>query len=187
MKFLTTPLPGVMVIEPTVFKDPRGCFLETYHHVKFQEGGIGLPFVQDNFSSSIQHTLRGLHLQTVRPQGKLIRVVKGEVFDVAVDVRKGSPTYASWYGLTLKAETYTQLYIPPGFAHGFCVQSEVAEVEYKCTDVYAPEGEVTIKWNDEEIGIEWPIHSPLLSSKDEAGKMLSELQDVLPEFSYAST
>lgn len=187
MKFHETSLPGVWLIEPDVFQDSRGCFLETYHEEKYQQGGIPWRFVQDNFSSSRQGTLRGLHLQTIRPQGKLIRVVRGEVFDVAVDVRKGSPTYASWYGTILMADHFTQLFVPPGFAHGFCVLSEVAEVEYKCTDFYAPEGEVTIKWDDEEIGIQWPIQTPLLSPKDAGGKPLVDLQSVLPEFSYVST
>ena len=165
MTFHETSLPGVLLVEPDVFQDSRGCFLETYHEEKYQQQGIGLRFVQDNFSSSIRGTLRGLHLQTIRPQGKLIRVVKGEIFDVAVDVRKGSPTYASWYGTILRADQFMQLYVPPGFGHGFCVLSDIAEVEYKCTDFYTPEGEITIKWDDEEIGIQWPVHAPLLSRR----------------------
>ncbi len=185
MKFRTTTLPGVLLVEPQVFRDPRGYFFETFHASKFQEGGMNLSFVQDNFSSSIKNTLRGLHFQRIRPQGKLIRVVRGEIFDVAVDIRKGSPTFSSWFGTVLKAETFTQLYIPPGFAHGFCVLSDVAEVEYKCTDLYAPEGEVTIRWDDKDIGIQWPIDSPLLSSKDAAGKSLAVLQAQLPDISYA--
>jgi len=182
MKFLPTQLPGVLIIEPDVYRDQRGWFLETYHVQKYQEGGIPLPFVQDNCSSSVRGTLRGLHLQTIRPQGKLIRVIRGEIFDVAVDTRKGSPTFASWVGVGLSGQDFKQLYIPPGFAHGFCVLSDVAEVEYKCTDLYAPGGEVTIRWDDPGIGIQWPIQSPVLSAKDAAGKTLADLRDQLPEY-----
>ena len=187
MKFHATPLPGVLVIEPDVHRDPRGCFLETYHESKYRDGGVPLPFVQDNFSSSVRGTLRGLHVQIIRPQGKLIRVVQGEIFDVAVDIRNGSPTFAEWYGMRLTAESYTQLYIPPGFAHGFCVLSEVGDVEYKCTDLYEPSGELTVRWDDREIGIQWPIETPILSTKDAAGKTLSEIQERLPMYSDAST
>lgn len=182
MKFLPTQLPGVLLIEPDVYRDQRGWFLETYHVQKYQEGGIPLPFVQDNCSSSVCGTLRGLHLQMIRPQGKLIRVIRGEIFDVAVDTRKGSPTFASWVGVGLSGQDFKQLYIPPGFAHGFCVLSDVAEVEYKCTDLYAPGGEVTIRWDDPSIGIQWPIQSPILSAKDAAGKTLADLHDQLPEY-----
>ena len=187
MKISPTSLPGVLIIEPDVFRDERGWFLETYHVDKYRDGGIPLSFVQDNCSSSIRGTLRGLHAQMARPQGKLVRVTKGEIFDVAIDIRRGSPTFASWEHAVLTAENFKQIYIPPGFAHGFCVLSEVAEVEYKCTDLYAPEGEITIHWDDKEIGIQWPIDSPLLSSKDAAGKSLAMLQTQLPEFSYVST
>jgi len=181
MKFLPTQLPDVLIIEPDVYRDERGWFLETYHVQKYQEGGIPLPFVQDNCSSSVRGTLRGLHLQKIRPQGKLIRVIRGEIFDVAVDIRKGSPTFASWVGVALSGQNFKQIYIPPGFAHGFCVVSDVAEVEYKCTDLYAPGGEVTICWDDPSIGIQWPIQCPILSSKDAAGKSLVDLRDQLPE------
>ncbi|MDT3778910.1 dTDP-4-dehydrorhamnose 3,5-epimerase [Nitrospira sp. MA-1] len=182
MKFLPTSLTEVLIVEPDVYRDPRGWFLETYHLQKYQEAGIPLPFVQDNCSSSVRGTLRGLHLQRTRPQGKLIRVIRGEIFDVAVDIRKGSPTFASWVGVNLTAEDFKQIYIPPGFAHGFCVLSEVAEVEYKCTDVYAPGGEVTIRWDDPRIGIQWPIDRPLLSTKDAAGQLLDDLCDHLPVY-----
>ncbi|WNM59904.1 dTDP-4-dehydrorhamnose 3,5-epimerase [Candidatus Nitrospira allomarina] len=182
MKFLPTRLPEVLIVEPDVYRDQRGWFLETYHIHKYQEAGILPPFVQDNCSSSVLGTLRGLHFQMTSPQGKLIRVIRGEIFDVAVDIRKGSPTFASWVGVTLSAEDFRQIYVPMGFAHGFCVLSEVAEVEYKCTDVYAPGGEVTIRWNDPRIGIQWPIEQPLLSAKDAAGQGLDELSDQLPDY-----
>ncbi|MEJ2231054.1 MAG: dTDP-4-dehydrorhamnose 3,5-epimerase [Nitrospirales bacterium] len=182
MKFLPTRLPEVLIVEPDVYRDQRGWFLETYHIQKYHEGGIPLPFVQDNCSSSVRGTLRGLHLQMIRPQGKLIRVIRGEIFDVAVDTRRRSPTFASWVGVTLSGEDFRQIYIPPGFAHGFCVLSDVAEVEYKCTDLYAPGGEVTIRWDDPSIGIHWPIESPILSSKDVAGKSLNDLSEQLPDY-----
>ena len=182
MKFLPTRLPEVLIVEPDVYRDQRGWFLETYHVQKYQEGGIPLPFVQDNCSSSVRGTLRGLHLQMIRPQGKLIRVIRGEIFDVAVDTRRRSPTFASWVGVTLSGEDFRQVYIPPGFAHGFCVLSDVAEVEYKCTDLYAPGGEATIRWDDPSIGIHWPIECPILSSKDESGKSLDDLIDQLTDY-----
>ncbi len=182
MKILATTLPGVLLIEPDVFRDERGWFLETYHSDKYQEGGLSFSFVQDNCSSSIHGTLRGLHAQIIRPQGKLVRVTKGEVFDVAVDIRRGSPTFASWESMVLTAENFKQLYIPPGFAHGFCVLSDVAEVEYKCTDVYAPGDELSIAWNDQRIGINWPLESPILSQKDAAGESLQVLWNQLPEY-----
>ena len=182
MEFLTTKLPGVLIIEPDVFRDERGWFLETYHSDKYQEGGLSFAFVQDNCSSSIRGTLRGLHAQILRPQGKLVRVTKGEVFDVAVDIRRGSPTFASWESMVLTAENFKQLYIPPGFAHGFCVLSEVAEIEYKCTDVYVPGDEISIAWNDQQIGIHWPLESPILSRKDTDGQSLQVLWDTLPEY-----
>jgi dTDP-4-dehydrorhamnose 3,5-epimerase len=182
MNILPTRLPGVLIIEPEVYRDERGWFLETYHADKYQDGGIPLSFVQDNCSSSVRGTLRGLHAQMSRPQGKLVRVIKGEIFDVAVDIRRGSPTFASWESVSLTAENFKQIYIPPGFAHGFCVLSDVAEVEYKCTDVYAPGDEITIAWNDAQIGIQWPNHSPILSPKDTAGQSLQVLWDRLPDY-----
>lgn len=182
MKFHSTDMPGVILVEPRVFRDERGFFLETYQQLKFAEGGIDVRFVQDNHSRSSRGTLRGLHLQRTRVQGKLIRAVQGEIYDVAVDVRRGSPTYKRWLGVTLSAENFHQLYIPPGFAHGFCVVSETAEIEYKCTDYYAPEDELTVLWNDPALGIEWPVADPLLSAKDRVGKRLDEIEDLLPRY-----
>lgn len=183
MKFIQTALPGVSLIEPQVFRDARGFFLESYQREKYADGGIAATFVQDNHSRSAQHTLRGLHAQLRRPQGKLIRVIEGEIFDVAVDVRRGSPTFGQWVGELLSAENFRQIYVPPGFVHGFCVTSAVAQVEYKCTEYYDPASEITVQWNEPAIGIEWPLQAaPLLSPKDQAGKTLAELMDVLPHF-----
>src|SRR6185295_14745135 len=167
MKFTPTSLPGVILIEPQVFRDERGFFLETYQHEKYAAGGIDAAFVQDNHSRSLRHTLRGLHAQLQRPQGKLIRVIEGEIFDVAVDVRRGSPSFARWVGVTLSAENFKQCYVPPGFAHGFCVVSDVAQVEYKCTDLYDPASEVGVMWNDPALGIQWPLTTHLLSNRDQ--------------------
>jgi dTDP-4-dehydrorhamnose 3,5-epimerase len=182
MNILPTRLPGVLIIEPDVYRDERGWFVETYHAPKYQDGGIPLSFVQDNCSSSVRGTLRGLHAQMSRPQGKLVRVIRGEIFDVAVDIRRGSPTFASWESVSLTEENFKQIYIPPGFAHGFCVLSDVAEVEYKCTDIYTQGDEITIAWNDAQIGIEWPNYSPILSPKDTAGQSLQVLWEQLPEY-----
>ena len=182
MNILPTKLQGVLIIEPDVYRDARGWFLETYQANKYRDGGIPLSFVQDNCSSSSRGVLRGLHAQMSRPQGKLVRVIKGEIFDVAVDIRRGSPTFGSWKSVTLTAENFKQIYIPPGFAHGFYVISDIAEVEYKCTDVYTPGDEITIAWNDDQIGIQWPNGSPLLSPKDAAGESLQSLEDRLPTY-----
>jgi dTDP-4-dehydrorhamnose 3,5-epimerase len=183
MRFIQTDLPGVILIEPRVFRDERGFFLESYQREKYAAGGIDVTFVQDNHSRSVQHTLRGLHAQLRRPQGKLLRVIEGEIFDVAVDVRRGSPTFGHWVGEWLSAENFRQIYVPPGFVHGFCVASAVAQVEYKCTDYYDSASEITVQWNEPTIGIEWPLPAaPLLSPKDQAGKTLAELMDVLPQF-----
>ena len=170
----------VLIVEPDVFRDDRGFFLETYHADRYRELGIPGPFVQDNHSRSVARTLRGLHLQLRRPQGKLIRVIEGEVFDVAVDVRRGSPTFGRSVCISLTAENFRQVYIPPGFAHGFCVTSERVHVEYKCTGFYDRSDEVAIAWNDPEIGIEWPMTSPTLSAKDNAAPRLAELFERLP-------
>ena len=182
MRFLPTELPGVVVIEPDLYRDPRGFFLETYHALKYRDGGIPGAFVQDNHSRSTRGTLRGLHAQLRRPQGKLVRVLQGEIFDVAVDVRRGSPTFRRWVSVVLSAENFLQCYVPPGFIHGFCVTSEVAEVEYKCTDYYDPGGELRVLWNDPDIGVSWPIEDPILSDKDRAGRRLAEVMEQLPAF-----
>lgn len=174
MEFRSTSLPGVLLVIPKIFADARGFFLETYHVEKFRDGGIALPFVQDNHSKSVRGTLRGLHAQWRKPQGKLVRALQGEIFDVAVDARKGSPHFGKWFGTLLTAENRHMLWVPPGFVHGFAVVSETAEVEYKCTDVYDPGYELTVSWNDPEIGISWPISDPILSPKDAAGKSLRE-------------
>jgi len=182
MKIRKTPLPGVLVVEPTIFRDDRGFFVETYHEKKLREQGLAVRFVQDNHSQSKKGTLRGLHAQHRRPQGKLVRVVEGAVFDVAVDIRRGSPTFGKWYGEILSAENFLQLYVPVDFAHGFCVLSETAQVVYKCTELYDPGGEISVLWNDPDIGIEWPVEEPLLSPKDAAGQRLRDLGELLPSF-----
>lgn len=180
MEFRKTELPDVLVVVPDVFEDPRGFFFECYHAEKYRQGGIAAAFVQDNHSKSGRGTLRGLHAQWRRPQGKLVRVLQGEIYDVAVDVRRGSKTFGKWVGVTLSDRNRQQIWVPPGFVHGFCVTSETAEVEYKCTDLYDPGGEVTVIWNDPAIGVEWPVREPLLSKKDAAGKPLAELGEMLP-------
>jgi len=182
MRVIETELPGVVVIEPEVHKDERGFFLETFHGERYRRHGLPEVFVQDNHSRSVRGTLRGLHAQLRRPQGKLVRVVAGEVWDVAVDIRVGSPTFRRWVAVVLSAGNFRELYVPPGFAHGFCVLSEVAEVEYKCTDYYDPEGELRLAWNDPELAVPWPVRDPILSAKDRAARTLRELHSVLPRY-----
>jgi dTDP-4-dehydrorhamnose 3,5-epimerase len=177
LKFLETDLPGVLILEPDVFRDPRGFFLETFHAARYREGGIPYDFVQYNNSKSVRGTLRGLHAQRRRPQGKLVRVAQGEIFDVAVDIRPGSATFGKWVGARLSGESFRQMFIPPGFAHGFCVLSATAEVEYKCTDFYDRADEIGARWDS--VGIEWPIQDPLLSPKDAALPPLLELLEAL--------
>jgi dTDP-4-dehydrorhamnose 3,5-epimerase len=179
MNFIKTIIPGLLIIEPRLFEDERGFFMETYQESKFSEAGISSEFVQDNHSGSRQGTLRGLHYQIRQAQGKLVRVVVGEVFDVVVDLRRGSPSFGKWEGVVLSAENKRQLWIPEGFAHGFYVMSDWAEVIYKATDFYAPQWERTLFWNDPQIGIEWPEIqgiTPLLSEKDLQGKSLVEAE-----------
>ena len=183
MKFLPTDLPEVVVIEPDVHLDARGFFLESWHARKYEEGGIPAHFVQDNHSKSGRGTLRGFHAQSRRPQGKLVRALRGEIFDVAVDIRVGSPSFARHVCVELTGESFRQLWVPPGFGHGFLVLSEEAEVEYKCTDFYDPSGELTVAWNDPEIGIDWPSVEPVLSAKDATAPSLSEVLEQLPVFS----
>ncbi len=174
MQFTTCALPGVIVIEPDVYRDPRGFFLETYHAEKYRANGLPLAFVQDNHSLSAQGTLRGLHLQLRRPQGKLVRAIQGEIWDVAVDIRPESPTFRQWFAVVLSADNFKQLYIPPGYAHGFCVLSEVAQVEYKCTALYDPADERGVAYNDPELAVAWPISDPLLSNRDKANPTLAD-------------
>ncbi len=182
MRFEPTAIPEVIRIEPRVFKDARGFFLETYHAEKFAGAGIAAPFVQDNHSFSARGTLRGLHMQGAFAQGKLVRCTAGEIFDVAVDARRGSPGLGRWVGETLSAENFRMLWVPPGFLHGFCVLSETAHVQYKCTELYHPEDELGVIWNDPDIGIAWPIAAPTLSAKDAALPRLRELEARLPAF-----
>ena len=179
MQFTDTKLPGIVLVEPKVFEDQRGFFFESYHKRLFNEQGIALEFVQDNHSRSTQETLRGLHYQIQQPQGKLVRVILGEIYDVAVDLRKSSSTFGQWIGFYLSAGNKKQLYIPPGFAHGFYVVSEWAEVLYKATDYYAPQWERTLLWNDTQISVSWPLidgQSPLLSPKDAAGTLFDQAE-----------
>ena len=177
MKFTPTSIPDVILVEPTLFGDERGFFMETYRLNRFTEAGIAASFVQDNLSGSRQGALRGLHYQIHQSQGKLVRVVAGEVFDVAVDLRRSSPTFARWQGIYLSAQNKLQVWIPSGFAHGFYVLSEWAEVHYKATDYYAPQWERTLRWDDPQVGVQWPLvggAAPTLSAKDALGKSLAE-------------
>jgi dTDP-4-dehydrorhamnose 3,5-epimerase len=176
MKVSYSKLKGCVIIEPSVFGDERGFFLETFQAIRYeQEAGIDLPFVQDNHSRSAKGVLRGLHFQKTKPQGKLVRVVRGEVYDVAVDIRKGSATFGEWEGVTLSEDNKKQFWVPPGFAHGFVVLSDTADFEYKCTDYYDPSDEGCILWNDPDLDIPWPITNPVLSTKDESAKQLADL------------
>ncbi|WP_417504262.1 dTDP-4-dehydrorhamnose 3,5-epimerase [Marinomonas gallaica] len=177
MNVIKTNIADVVIIEPKVFGDERGFFLETFQAERYQEmAGIDLPFVQDNHSRSGKNVLRGLHFQKSKPQGKLVRVVRGEVFDVAVDIRPDSPTYGQWAGVSLSEENKRQFWVPPGLAHGFVVLSDIADFEYKCTDYYDPSDEGCLIWNDASIGIEWPQGiEPILSTKDELGLTLEQL------------
>ena len=174
MNVIQTAIPGVLIIEPAVKRDARGFFVEVWHEKRYRSAGIDLPFVQDNHSRSGRGTLRGLHYQIQHAQGKLVRVAEGEVFDVAVDLRRSSPTFGRWAGTVLSGENHLQLWIPPGFAHGFYVMSESADLLYKCTDLYAPQFDRTLQWDDPEVGVEWPLSgtTPLLSTKDQAGTPL---------------
>jgi len=175
MKFLPTAIPEVVLVQPDVYRDDRGFFLETYQVRKYGAAGLPEEFVQDNHSYSVRGTLRGLHAQLRRPQGKLLRVVQGEIFDVAVDIRPGSPTFGRWVGEVLSGENHHQLWVPPGFAHGFCVTSETAHVLYKCTELYDREDEIAVAWNDPRIGVAWPVAEPLLSPRDLAAPLLAEI------------
>jgi dTDP-4-dehydrorhamnose 3,5-epimerase len=180
VRFVATELPGVVLVEPDVHRDARGFFLEAWHRARYAAAGIADPVVQWNHSRSAGGTLRGLHAQIDPPQGKLVRAIEGAIFDVAVDIRRGSPTFGRFTSAELSADSFRQIWIPPGFAHGFAVLGERAQVEYACTAPYHPEGEITIAWNDPAIGIPWPIAAPVLSARDAAAPRLSDLIDRLP-------
>jgi dTDP-4-dehydrorhamnose 3,5-epimerase len=176
MNVINTPIADVKLIEPKCFGDARGFFLETFSAQRYPDAGINVSFVQDNHSRSTQGVLRGLHYQLIHPQGKLVSVTRGEVLDVAVDIRVGSPTFGQWYGAVLNDENHRQMYVPPGLAHGFVVLSDTVDFIYKCTDYYHPEDEKGLLWNDPAIGVDWQIDQPLLSEKDNKNKTLAELQ-----------
>ena len=182
MKIIETSLPGVLIIEPKIFPDARGFFVETYQRDRYRAMGLMVEFVQDNLSFSTRGVLRGVHCQNPQPQGKLVQVLQGEVWDVAVDIRRNSPHFGQWTAVTLSAEKHNQFYLPPGFAHGFCVLSETVLFAYKCSDYYAPGAEVGFRWDDPEVKIAWPVRQPILSEKD---TLLPLLQDIpvekLPE------
>ena len=183
LAFEATAIPGVILVKPLVHRDDRGFFLETYHAGKYRAGGIAADFVQDNHSRSTRGTLRGLHCQAPpHGQGKLVRVIEGSVWDVAVDARRGSPTFGKHATQELSSENFHQLYVPPGLLHGFVVTSDVAQVEYKCTTPYVPEAEFSVAWNDPDLAIPWPVDEPLLSKKDRDAPRLREVEDRLAEF-----
>ena len=177
MNVVSTRLPGLVIIEPRVFGDSRGFFMESYSRDRYADAGLPTEFVQDNLSMSRKGTLRGLHLQHPHAQGKLCSVLEGEVFDVAVDVRVGSPTFGQWEGVTLSSENKRQFYVPPGFAHGFCVVSDRALFSYKCTDFYSAPSEVGVLWNDPDLAIPWPVETPELSEKDAANRRLADIPE----------
>ena len=185
MNVIQTPLPGVLLIEPKVFSDDRGFFLETWNAQRFAEAGITLPFVQDNHSRSQRGVLRGLHYQQPNPQGKLVRCTRGAVFDVAVDIRVGSASFGRWYGVELSETNLKMLWIPPDFAHGFCALTDDTDVLYKCTALYDGKADRSILWSDPDIGIEWPVSDPLLSPKDGAAPRLKDAP-VLPAYTAIS-
>ena len=182
MKTIPTELAGVLVIEPQVFADARGFFFESYNAQRYAKAGIACGFVQDNHSRSTRNTIRGLHYQFRRPQAKLLRVVRGSVFDVVADIRRGSPTFGRWVGIELSAENKRQIFVPAGLAHGFCVTSDDAEVEYKCSDFYVPDDQHGVLWSDRTIGIAWPVREPILSHRDRAYPPLTVDRDDLPTY-----
>ena len=182
MTIVGTPLPGVKVVHPVVHRDERGFFLETYHAGRYAELGLPATFVQDNHSRSARGTLRGLHMQLASPQAKLVRVIAGEIFDVAVDTRVGSPTFGKWFGTLLSDQNFAQMFVPEGFAHGFAVVSDVAEVEYKCSTFYDADDEVAIRFDDPAIGVQWPVTSPTLSRRDASAAPLADFRERLPRF-----
>lgn len=178
-QFHQTSLPGVILIQPDVYRDPRGLFIETYHQRAYSESGIGKSFVQDNYSRSRLNTLRGLHYQLQNPQGKIVYVISGEIYDVAVDIRRGSPAFGKWTAARLSSENRHQVFIPEGFAHGFCVLSDSADVIYKCTDFYSPGDAYGIAWSDPQIAVDWPVDAPFLSDKDLRNPELSDIPETL--------
>lgn len=183
LKTIPTNLPDIILVEPEIFYDNRGFFMETFHQMKYKEIGINNSFVQDNLSHSRKGVLRGLHYQLKYPQAKLVYVLSGEIFDVVVDIRRGSPTFGKWEGVSLSAENRRQIYIPEGFAHGFCVLSDTADVVYKCTNFYMPGDDFGILWSDHEINIDWPVKNPILSEKDGKNPTLSNIsEDLLPSY-----
>ncbi|MFK8012508.1 MAG: dTDP-4-dehydrorhamnose 3,5-epimerase [Marinicellaceae bacterium] len=183
MKVTQTKLDGVLVFEPKIFGDERGFFMETWNYERYREAGLDAKFVQSNLSKSSQGVLRGLHFQNPKPQGKLVQVLKGEVYDVAVDIRKGSPTFGQWHAELLSADNHKQLYIPEGFAHGFCVTSDFAIFSYMCTNLYDASADNSLLWNDPEIGIDWPITNPSLSEKDKNAVKLDTINpSKLPKY-----
>jgi dTDP-4-dehydrorhamnose 3,5-epimerase len=183
MKIIETSLQGVLVIEPRVFPDARGFFVETYQRQRYQSMGLVCEFVQDNLSFSSRGVLRGLHFQNPHEQGKLVQVLQGEVWDVAVDIRRNSPQFGRWAAVTLSSVTKNQFYVPPGFAHGFCVLSDTALFAYKCTDIYYPANEVGFRWDDPDVGIAWPVREPILSEKDGRLPLLRDIPaEQLPEY-----
>ena len=183
MKITETSIKGALIIEPKVFLDNRGFFFESFQQQRYAEYGLTLPFVQDNISRSQKNTLRGLHYQKKQTQGKLVHIIRGEILDVAVDIRRGSPTFGKWTSVILDDKNHRQFYLPPGCAHGFCVLSDEADFIYKCTDYYHPESEITLKWNDPDLNITWPIENPLLSPKDQQGLYLKDIpEEDLPTY-----
>ena len=186
LKHTQTELPGVILIEPDVYKDNRGYFMETYHREKYASTGIEGLFVQDNHSHSTLGTIRGLHYQLKKPQGKLVYVIKGEIFDVSVDIRRGSPTFGAWTGVNLSDKNNHQVFVPKGFAHGFSVLSKTADVIYKCTDVYSPGDEYGVHWSDPDLRIDWKVEKPVLSEKDSQNPKLCDLPvALLPDYTVA--
>jgi dTDP-4-dehydrorhamnose 3,5-epimerase len=177
MRIIPTRIPGVVLVEPPVFADERGYFTESWNHERYAAAGVPARFVQDNLSFSRRHVLRGLHFQNPRAQGKLVSVLQGAVFDVAVDLRQGSPTFGKWVGAELSEENRLQMYVPEGFAHGFVVTSDTALFSYKCTDVYVPACERSLRWDDPDVGVRWPVAAPVLSPKDAAAPLLRDLPD----------
>jgi dTDP-4-dehydrorhamnose 3,5-epimerase len=182
VRCIPSGIPEVLIVEPDVHRDSRGFFLETYHADKYRASGIAPVFVQDNHTRSRGRTIRGLHMQRKRPQAKLIRVIAGEIYDVAVDLRRGSPSFGRSVGVVLSGDNFKQCFIPAGFAHGFCVLTDTAEVEYKCSEIYDAADEFGVAWNDPQLAIEWPVTDPFLSDRDRSNPPLAEIADRLPDY-----